>query len=71
MLSRLPNCPLTEKVPFRVAVIFLKAGSNHILVLAVLKCGTDRKIKFLSSIQGNLLLCWNNSRYLALAVTLT
>lgn len=71
MLSRLPNCPPTEKAPFRVIVIFSKAGPNHTSVLIVLTCGTDRKINSLSSIQGNLLLCWSDSSYWALTETLT
>ena len=39
----LPNCPPTEKVPFRVAAMFFKAGSNHASVLTVLKCGATER----------------------------
>lgn len=64
MLSRLLNCPPTERRLFRMAAIFFfffsKEGSNHTSVLTVFKCGPDRKIN-LSSIHGNLPLCWNNS----------
>lgn len=41
------------------------------LIIHQVKYGATRKIKSLSSIQGNFLLCWSNSGYRALAVTLS